>query len=54
MQPISQRSMTSELTKKIDDAGIIAVLIIDEVKNNNNYLNGTTLDFPLLFMILTF
>ena len=33
MQPISQRSMTSELTKKIDDAGIIAVLIIDEVKN---------------------
>ena len=25
--------MTSELTKKIDDAGIIAVLIIDEVKN---------------------
>lgn len=33
MQPILQRSMTSELTKKIDDAGIIAVLIIDEVKN---------------------
>ena len=33
MQPISQRSMTSELSKKIDDAGIIAVLIIDEVKN---------------------
>ena len=33
MQPILQRSMTSELSKKIDDAGIIAVLIIDEVKN---------------------
>ena len=33
MQPIAQRSMTSELIKKIDDAGIIAVLIIDEVKN---------------------
>ena len=33
MQPIAQRSMTSELIKKIDDASIIAVLIIDEVKN---------------------
>lgn len=33
MQPIAQRSMTSELIKKIDDASIIAVLIIDELKN---------------------
>jgi len=33
MQPIAQRAMTSELIKKIDDAGIIAVLIIDEVKH---------------------
>ena len=33
MQPIEQRAMTSELIKKIDDAGIIAVLIIDDVKH---------------------
>ncbi len=33
MQPIEQRAMTSELIKKIEDAGIIAVLIIDDVKH---------------------
>jgi len=33
MQPIAQKAMTAELIKKIDDAGIIAVLIIDEVKH---------------------
>ncbi len=33
MQPISQQAMTPNLIKKIDDAGIIAVLIIDEVKH---------------------
>ena len=33
MQPIAQRAMTPELIKKIDEAGIIAVLIIDEVKH---------------------
>lgn len=33
MQPIEQRALTSELIKKIDDAGIIAVLIIDDVKH---------------------
>lgn len=33
MQPITQRAMMPELIKKIDDAGIIAVLIIDEVKH---------------------
>lgn len=33
MQPIAQRAMTPELIKKIDDAGIIAVLIIDDVKH---------------------
>ena len=33
MQPLPQRAMTPELIKKIDDAGIIAVLIIDEVKH---------------------
>jgi 2-dehydro-3-deoxyphosphogluconate aldolase/(4S)-4-hydroxy-2-oxoglutarate aldolase len=33
MQPIAQRAMTAELIKKIDDAGIIAVLIIDDVKH---------------------
>ncbi len=33
MQPIEQRAMASELIKKIDDAGIIAVLIIDDVKH---------------------
>lgn len=33
MQPIAQRAMTPEIIKKIDDAGIVAVLIIDEVKH---------------------
>jgi 2-dehydro-3-deoxyphosphogluconate aldolase/(4S)-4-hydroxy-2-oxoglutarate aldolase len=33
MQPISQKAMTPEIIKKIDDAGIIAVLVIDELKH---------------------
>ncbi len=33
MQPIEQRAMTPELIQKIDDASIIAVLVIDEVKH---------------------
>ncbi len=33
MQPIAQRAMTLDLIKKIDEAGIIAVLIIDDVKH---------------------
>ncbi|WP_223170227.1 bifunctional 4-hydroxy-2-oxoglutarate aldolase/2-dehydro-3-deoxy-phosphogluconate aldolase [Maribacter aquimaris] len=33
MQPIEQQAMTPGLTQKIDDAGIIAVLIVDEVKH---------------------
>jgi len=33
MQPIAQQAMSPTLIKKIDDAGIIAVLIIDEVKH---------------------
>lgn len=33
MQPIEQRAMKPEIIKKIDDAGIIAVLVIDEVKH---------------------
>ncbi|MGB5666873.1 MAG: bifunctional 4-hydroxy-2-oxoglutarate aldolase/2-dehydro-3-deoxy-phosphogluconate aldolase [Maribacter sp.] len=33
MQPIDQQAMLPELIKKIDDAGIIAVLIIDELKH---------------------
>lgn len=33
MQPIVQKAMTPELIQKIDDAGIIAVLIIDEAKH---------------------
>lgn len=33
MQPISQRAMSPELIQKIDDAGIIAVLIVDEVRH---------------------
>lgn len=33
MQPIDQRAMTPDLIQKIDDAGIIAVLIIDEVRH---------------------
>lgn len=33
MQQISQRAMSPEIIKKIDDSGIIAVLIIDELKH---------------------
>lgn len=33
MQPISQRAMTREIISKIDEAGIIAVLVIDELKH---------------------
>ncbi len=33
MQPIPQQAMSPEIIKTIDDAGIIAVLIIDEVKH---------------------
>jgi 2-dehydro-3-deoxyphosphogluconate aldolase/(4S)-4-hydroxy-2-oxoglutarate aldolase len=33
MYPIEQQAMTPEIIKKIDDAGIIAVLIIDELKH---------------------
>lgn len=33
MQPIEQRAMSPEIIKRIDDAGIIAVLVIDELKH---------------------
>lgn len=33
MQPIEQQAMSPELIQKIDEAGIIAVLIVDEVKH---------------------
>lgn len=33
MRPISQQAMTPDLIQKIDDAGIMAVLIVDEVKH---------------------
>jgi 2-dehydro-3-deoxyphosphogluconate aldolase/(4S)-4-hydroxy-2-oxoglutarate aldolase len=33
MQPIEQRAMTPEIIQKIDDAGVIAVLVIDDVKH---------------------
>lgn len=33
MQPIAQQAMRPEIIRKIDDTGIIAVLIIDEVKH---------------------
>ena len=33
MQPIAQQAMKPELIKKIDEAGIIAVLIIDELRH---------------------
>jgi 2-dehydro-3-deoxyphosphogluconate aldolase / (4S)-4-hydroxy-2-oxoglutarate aldolase len=33
MQPIEQRAMTPEIIKTIDHAGIIAVLVIDELKH---------------------
>ncbi len=33
MQPIEQRAMSPKIIDKIDDAGIIAVLVIDELKH---------------------
>jgi 2-dehydro-3-deoxyphosphogluconate aldolase/(4S)-4-hydroxy-2-oxoglutarate aldolase len=33
MQPIEQQAMTPEIIKTIDNAGVIAVLVIDEVKH---------------------
>lgn len=33
MQPIAQQAMTPGIIKKIDDVGIIAVLVIDELKH---------------------
>lgn len=33
MQPIEQRAMTPEIISKIDNSGIVAVLIIDELKH---------------------
>ncbi len=33
MQPISQKAMTAEIIDKIDETGIIAVLVIDKVQN---------------------
>ena len=33
MYPVEQKAMTSEIMKKIDDAGIIAVLVIDKVEH---------------------
>ncbi|MBU2950982.1 bifunctional 4-hydroxy-2-oxoglutarate aldolase/2-dehydro-3-deoxy-phosphogluconate aldolase [Tamlana agarivorans] len=33
MQPIAQQAMPVEMIKKIDDSGVIAVLVIDELKH---------------------
>jgi 2-dehydro-3-deoxyphosphogluconate aldolase/(4S)-4-hydroxy-2-oxoglutarate aldolase len=33
MQPIAQQAMTPELIKKIDESGVVAVIVIDEVKH---------------------
>lgn len=33
MQPIAQRAMTPEIITRIDEAGIVAVLVIDELKH---------------------
>jgi len=33
MHPIEQRAMSPEIIKKIDDSGVIAVLVIDDVKH---------------------
>lgn len=33
MQPIDQKAMKTEIIKKIDDSGVIAVLVIDDVKH---------------------
>ncbi|MBS2211275.1 bifunctional 4-hydroxy-2-oxoglutarate aldolase/2-dehydro-3-deoxy-phosphogluconate aldolase [Carboxylicivirga mesophila] len=33
MQPIAQKAMAPDIIKKVDDAGVIAVLVIDEVKH---------------------
>ena len=35
MLPVEQKAMTSDITRKIDDAGVIAVLVIDELKYAN-------------------
>jgi len=35
MLPTEQKAMTSDITRKIDDAGVIAVLVIDELKYAN-------------------
>lgn len=33
MQPIEQQAMSPDIIKKIDEAGVIAVLVIDEIKH---------------------
>lgn len=33
MQPIGQKAMTPQIIKKIDQAGVVAVLVVDEVKH---------------------
>jgi len=33
MQPIAQKAMAPDIIQKVDDAGVIAVLVIDEVKH---------------------
>jgi 2-dehydro-3-deoxyphosphogluconate aldolase/(4S)-4-hydroxy-2-oxoglutarate aldolase len=44
MQPIEQRAMSPELMEKIDEAGVVAVLVIDKLKHAvplaNALLNG--------------
>jgi len=33
MLPVEQNAMTSEIIRNIDDAGVVAVLVIDELKH---------------------
>ena len=40
MQPIQQRAMSPEIIKKIEDAAIIAVLVVDEVKHAGPLANA--------------
>lgn len=33
LQPVAQKAMSAEMIKKVDDAGVVAVLVIDELEN---------------------
>ena len=33
MQPIGQQALTSKIINKVNDSGVIAVLVVDELKH---------------------